>query len=382
MHNLILKIREHKSFFLIINLLLLLPSIRFFVKFSNFYLFIFYVVGINILTYLIFKNIKKFKFLNYPLWFIFWGVLTVLNFYIYPIIYARRNLGKGSTGDDAMILASKSLMSTGKIYDLIIDFKTPISPGPAWVIFNAPFSIFDMFFLFSPFYLLVILLSLRKFFGDFRTNLFALYLFSCAIVFELFFNGHDMLPFSLAFTSLSIVINKILTKQNNILFSIVLGLLLGICCTSRIVFFYIPLTFYFILRSYNRKNAIVLLVVSFLTYLSFNFYYFMINDFYQPMHLLSKGRLLLSDYGLTFVLIIFISFNYFLIRKLMTAKVNWHIIVAIAFSLVTIPFSIGDLIYQNFSLINWEGANYLVITIPHFITYIIAKINNNYIQIS
>jgi hypothetical protein len=348
MHNLILKIREHKSFFLIINLLLLLPSIRFFVKFSNFYLFIFYVVGINILTFLIFKNIKKFKFLNYPLWFIFWGVLTVLNFYIYPIIDARRNLGKGSTGDDAMILASKSLMSTGKIYDLIIDFKTPISPGPAWVIFNAPFSIFDMF----------------------------------AIVFELFFNGHDMLPFSLAFTSLSIVINKILTKQNNILFSIVLGLLLGICCTSRIVFFYIPLTFYFILRSYNRKNAIVLLVVSFLTYLSFNFYYFMINDFYQPMHLLSKGRLLLSDYGLTFVLIIFISFNYFLIRKLMTAKVNWHIIVAIAFSLVTIPFSIGDLIYQNFSLINWEGANYLVITIPHFITYIIAKINNNYIQIS
>ena len=59
MHNLILKIREHKSFFLIINLLLLLPSIRFFVKFSNFYLFIFYVVGINILTFLIFKNIKK-----------------------------------------------------------------------------------------------------------------------------------------------------------------------------------------------------------------------------------------------------------------------------------------------------------------------------------
>ena len=93
MHNLILKIREHKSFFLIINLLFLLPSVRFFVKFSNFYLFIFYVVGINILTFLIFKNIKKFKFLNYPLWFIFWGVLTVLNFYIYPIIDARRNLG-------------------------------------------------------------------------------------------------------------------------------------------------------------------------------------------------------------------------------------------------------------------------------------------------
>ena len=69
--------------------------------------------------------------------------------YIYPIIDARRNLGKGSTGDDAMILASKSLISTGKIYDFIIDFKTPISPGPAWVIFNSPFSFFDLYFLFG-----------------------------------------------------------------------------------------------------------------------------------------------------------------------------------------------------------------------------------------
>ena len=137
--------------------MLLLPSIRFFVKFSNFYLFIFYVVGINILTFLIFKNIKKiYKLFNYPLWIIFWGLLTVLNFYIYPIIDARRNLGKGSTGDDAMILASKSLMSTGKIYDLIIDFKTPISPGPAWVIFNSPFSFFDLYFLFTPFYFIII----------------------------------------------------------------------------------------------------------------------------------------------------------------------------------------------------------------------------------
>ena len=156
MIKLICKIKEYKSIFLIINLLILLPSIRFFVKFSNFYMFIFYVVGINILTFLIFKNIKKFKFLNYPLWFIFWGVLTVLNFYIYPIIDARRNLGKGSTGDDAMILASKSLMSTGKIYDLIIDFKTPISPGSAWVIFNNPFSFFDLYFLFTPFYFIII----------------------------------------------------------------------------------------------------------------------------------------------------------------------------------------------------------------------------------
>ena len=157
MIKLICKIKEYKSIFLIINLLILLPSIRFFVKFSNFYMFIFYVVGINILTYLIFKNIKKiYKLFNYPLWSIFWGVLTVLNFYIYPIIDARRNLGKVSTGDDAMILASKSLMSKGKIYDLIIDFKTPISPGSAWVIFNTPFSFFDLYFLFTPFYFIII----------------------------------------------------------------------------------------------------------------------------------------------------------------------------------------------------------------------------------
>ncbi|SDE33007.1 hypothetical protein SAMN05421544_10720 [Riemerella columbipharyngis] len=362
--------------FLMVNLLILLPSLRFFIKFSIYHLFFIYLVLANISMYYLLKNIKKYyNIFNYPFWIIFIGGLSILNFYIYPIIDARRNIGKGSTGDDAMILASKSLMSTGKLYDLMIDAKTPISPGPAWVIFNAPFSIFDLYFLLSPFYLLIILLVIRKFFGNLKTNLFTYYLFCSVIAFELFFNGHDMLPFSLAFTSLSILINKVLTEKTNISISIILGLLLGICSTSRIVFFFIPLIFFILLKPYNYKNAIVLFVVSFLICLFFNIYYFLINDFYQPIHLLFKGKHLLSDYGFLLGITGFCLFNYFLFKKLITTNVNWYFIIAITFSIVTIPFSIGDLIHQNFNFTEWEGANYLVITIPHFIIYFIDKLN-------
>lgn len=365
-------------YILIMNFVIVFPSIRFFNKFLNLYFYGFYIILFNLLLIILINKKKVIKnILSFPYWFYSLLLLTISNYFIYPIIDARKiKVNSGSTGDDAIILAAKSFTNSGKIYDLYINNHTPISPGPAWIIMNIPFTLPHLYFLFSPFYLFLTLYLLKKYYGNIISNLFFIFIFSSLVTVELFFNGHDILPLSLGFLICCIMIFEILKKNINLKYIIIISLFLGIVSTSRIIFFFVPYLFYFLLKYFHKKNSIIFLLTSSLTFWGFNFYYYSINYFYQPLHLINKAEKLISFPIIIIGILIFIFINYLIINKFQKKTIkNWLIIIISIFSIPLIPVSIGDLMNQNFNFRTWEGANYFM---PIIVLFALLFILNNY----
>ena len=366
---------------IILNFIIVFPSIRFFSKFLNIYFFAVYVILFNAFLVLIISKKEAIKkILSLPIWGGVVIILSIANYFIYPIIDARKKtVNSGSTGDDAMILAANSFKNSGKMYDVFINNHTPISPGPAWVIFNTPFSLLDLYFLFSPFYVLVALLLLKKYFGNIISNLFLGILFSALVTIELFLNGHDILPFSLGFLICTLLIFENFKNKLGLLSTILISFLLGIVCTSRVIFFFVPFVFYFLTKSLNQKKSLILLMVSSTVFWGFNGYYYAINQNYQPLHLIQKSVHLSSLPLLILGSLAFLIALFFIIKFLKKSEIrDWFLILGSLFALLLIPVSIADLYKQDFNFKLWEGANYFMPIIPFLALYVLFYFFNPY----
>lgn len=353
-----------------------LPSTRALLKFGNIWILITYIVCVNFFFYffrkrkLIVENYVKGKYL-----YLFLIILiTAFNYFIYPKVDARKFSGNhGSTADDAVIISSKTLQSSWKLYDVTLFTKVPISPGPGWIILNSPFALMDVYFLFIPFYLICTLFAINKFYDSKKANLFLLFILIPAIFWELLFNGHDIVSFSLAFFILAILTDKLLFKEVTSRYAILIGILLGVVSTSRVIFFFIPFVFYFAAMFKSKKNANVLLVSSLFVFLFFNSLFYYINPNYQPLHLFKKAYNIMGLPLLTLAGFNWVVFLFFIMKN--KASLNLNEKIFWIFCLFFIPVSLLDLKNMNFDFKTWEGANYLFPIIPFYIFKIINRNN-------
>ena len=83
---------------------------------------------------------------------------------------------------------------------------------------------------------------------------------------------------------IKMAIVKNLKKDINIKYVILISIFLGMVSTSRIIFFFVPFLFYFLLNPYHKKNSIILLIISSIIFWGFNTYFYFINKIYQPLH--------------------------------------------------------------------------------------------------
>ena len=79
---------------------------------------------------------------------------AAVSFFIYPVADARKLSGMGSTGDDAVIEPAKTLLECGRLYDTVLYDGAPVSPGPGWIILNAPFALLHIYWLMNTVYIL------------------------------------------------------------------------------------------------------------------------------------------------------------------------------------------------------------------------------------
>ncbi len=370
--KILIKNENFLSFFLF-NLLIVIPSIRFFEKILSVPVFIIYFFVANAI-FILKEKILSLKLIRYKWWILFLVGSTVLNIIIYPKVDARKNHGTGSTGDDAFILAAETLKTTGKLYDVYIDKNTPISPGPGWILLNSGFVLSDLYVLFSPIYLLILFLVLKKYiFNDKQLNLFALFLGSSLVFWELLFNGHDILPLSLSFLIISVLICHNSNQKTSLWRFAVLGFLLGILSTSRIVFIFVPFLFSFLLMNFNRKRGIILLLTSIGVNLFFNLFFYSINTHFQPIHLINKGLVIIGTEIFIFLVVIGNLGLFYLTRLKINKSVLFHQRVFIIFGIFFIPVAYLDLARVDFQFSVWEGANYIMPLISFYILLMILR---------
>lgn len=355
---------------ILFSLVIVLPSFRLFFKIDQPYFFPLYVL----LSYGIFFNVDKIiklKIISLLWWMSFIVFITVLSFYLYPILSLRKN--PGSTGDDAIILSAQTLLTTGKLYDVQIDASAPISPGPAWILVNSVFVLSNLYWLFAPVYIAMAIFLVRKVTNTVVANIFCVLLSLSFNFVELLLNGHDLLPFAMGLFATDLMIHKFLKKDASLFSLIMISVCLGILASSRIVFGFLPVMYFLLLRNYHIKNSLILLLISTMVFFLFNVYYYSINDFYQPAHLLSKGLRLVWMPVYILIITSGIAAMFYLALREKSAKISWDWTVFLILSSFLLPIGYGDLLRINFDFKYWEGANYMIILTPFLLYNLVQK---------
>lgn len=227
------------------------------------------------------------------------AVLTAL---LYPIADGLSAQGRGSDGDDAMIVGLQSWLAFGNPYHLRTYFGNPLSPGPGWIALAAPFSATHTYALIVVAALALCAWAARGAgvaWG--RINLAFGLLFSSLATWEMTVTGIDHLPIALLF--LAIALRAL--KSSNPWEWLVLGLLVGSLASARVVFFYWPLLLGFALLPLRGwRVACMVGGVGFAAVLLWHGWGFATSpDGYHPWHVVQKTDNYGADGGQLFLIL-------------------------------------------------------------------------------
>jgi hypothetical protein len=293
---------------------------------------------------------------------------------VYPIADARRNIGAGSTADDAMLMAARSFLEGHSMYAYYLPGGIRLSPGPGWVLLNLPFLNSVCFWMMGPFYLMLFAFVIRMSFRDDQGVVVVLiFLSSSPLFWELLVSGHDILPLALAISMAALIIFRIASAQIfRYSHCIPAAVFLGLISTSRIIFAGLPILLALFLWKMNRKAAVYIGAIGlFITLILHTIFYYQNAD-YQPFHLIGLGMrsisLPLIMLGTAAEIMII---GYALVQKHKDMS-GWlfDIWLCLAVPLAFIAYGGLKAVHFNFSL--WEWANYLFPAGPLFLIYMVS----------
>jgi hypothetical protein len=370
-------------YIILLLLFLVIPSFRAIFKYSPYQIatLICYVAICTIFYYLFSKSEKHqkifiekilgFKWLAYMLILLF----AITMWMIYPIADARKNIGAGSTADDAIIEASLTLLQDARLYSATTYDGAPISPGPGWILLNSPFVLFGIYWLFPTFHILAAVIATQFLSGSYREINLALLILPTSLIFwELLVTGHDLIPLGFSFVTVIVLTYYLRNSSSVITISLLAAtaILTGIIATSRIVFIFIPpLLALFIWKS-SKKNAVFYLLTSMLVSSTLHLYFYTTSDFYQPLHLLSRGQTNVGA-NLSFIgLAATVIAAYAAYQHQQNTIESWMVSFFICISIPLTAIAFGELSTIGFQFASWEGANYLAVPAP-LLVFITAK---------
>lgn len=377
--------QERILLFLLASVFLCFPSLRAAFKFLPHPVLILLLAAfqISLLCLVFFTGFIRFLFRNLfsPKVFCLLICLAVFiaSIAIYPYADARRNTGRGSTADDAMIQCAKSFLAKGDMYAKPLPSGEATSPGPAWVIINIPFSTTGLYRLLSPFYILAAALLFKRYTSSWEMSALALIALSVSMHFwELLVTGHDLVAVGFALVAITLAVRSVvLDKRTAVLKQVVIAVLLGILSTSRVVFLFFPIPLGILAYRSNQRRAFLLTCVSVLTAVLFHLLFYYTSDFYQPFHLFGKGSGLLPYWIMVVALLLTGISLIWLYARIHNSIAGWLCAAWFPLSIPMAFLALGDLQTRGWNFALWEGANYLMPCIPPFVFYLGAKLTDN-----
>lgn len=296
------------------------------------------------------------------------GILCVFIYVAYPLADGLKDLMQGSDADDAIILASKALFSGITPYAVTTYFNNPLSPGPGWITLLSPLAICGVY----SFSVVVPLLIFWRLMPIHKFILYFLTLASSLFVWELVAVGNDLIIFGMAIALITYILS---TYKLNYYQLILITILCGTLCTSRIIFIYIPLLLAFaFIKPYGIKKMVIFtgiaLVVTLLWHIVF--YNWTQPNFYQPLHILAKGENLAPLWFKVAALgICGVTGVFMLIKR---TSYSAYTLTAIGLLIPLSLVSVADLVFtRQWNLALWEGANYLIPALPITILALLSK---------
>jgi hypothetical protein len=279
---------------------------------------------------------------------------------VYPKANALGAVGGGSIADDAFIEPIKSLLHGHGLYD--VDIGKPVSPGPGWILLNAPFAFRVSIYLLTPAYLSIAALVCRHYSGGYlNVNRMLTVLMSSLLFWDLSVTGYDHIAVGIAIMLMVVVVNRMKLTWKNVVFVALAG---GIIATSRIIFLPLGLLLGALLLRRHLRFGLLFAGIGTGCTLLLHGFFFCTSKVYQPLHLFSKVN---NDTGTLPIVITGVIALAIGIPLLFQRSTRWGSWAATVLCWIGIPLGFaawGELDAFGYRLAAWEGAHYLLVLAP------------------
>lgn len=298
-------------------------------------------------------------------------LLVVWNGYL--IADGLKTQMRGSDQDDCVLIGVGQLLNLRYPYTERSYFGNPCSTGPGMLLLYLPFVWLHAYALGATTVLAIVCVILRKIEDSWLiAGLFLTILLSCLALDELLIVGSDLVGLGLGIVMLGVTIPKVVSHKRYSLL-ILLGLICGLISATRLNFLLLFPFISLVLLFHSKRSALIFfssalfssLVPSILLYLYDSAHF-------TPLHLASKAGLLFSPLAMA------ISLSFCAILSIIALALGKRSLQDLPFCLfltlfpMLLSLALADLSQRNFDFSQWEGANYLIPTMP-LVAFFLAK---------
>jgi hypothetical protein len=294
--------------------------------------------------------------------------LAAADFVWYPY---TRHVAHPSTGPDAMVVPMVRLLEGNQPYAAPLWDGALISPGPGWMLLNAPLSTNGLIVLLSPFWLALAagLLASRDAVAG---ALFVGALFASRDFLVQSAGGHDIFAVNLAVTTVCLLAPHCMRNRARL---IGLAILAGLVVTARVpLVLLVPVLGLGLARGDRRAGLVftcVALVVAALFHAAFGAWAAWDGVFYQPLHVFLRAK---SGAGPVFMLISAAGGAAACVAIYRLARPGPAALMLCCWLLefgLFAPIGLGELVNVNhFDVTMWEGRHYIAWSLPLLCGYL------------
>lgn len=298
------------------------------------------------------------------------GLFVILNHFIYPIADGLKVHGGGSTADDALLEPMRALLAGRQMYDIYVYSGVKASPGPGWILINAPFTATGLYVCLVPFYVALTTVLFTKLYGSLRAaNLILVFLCSSLIFWELLVTGHDSIAMSCSIAMIFMATERWCRDRFG-LPAFLIAVLTGIFGTARIIFPFIAPLLAMLIWKRNKSTAVLFVIISTLVTGGLHVYFYLQSEYYHPLILFDRAE---SNMGFEIALpgaVCTALVGIVAFWKVGTTRMNilFWFIVCLLTPLLFISF--GELRAFKGNLALWEGSNFLMPAAVSAVVYV------------
>ena len=305
-----------------------------------------------------------------------WGLLPMLpalalavaDAVYYP---ATRHFAHPSTGPDAMIVPVLRLLAgvdpyAGRLWD-----GAPISPGPGWLLLNAPLTASGLIVLFSPVWLAwaTWLVGARHAAGGL---LFAALLFACRNFLVQSAAGHDIFAVNLAVAVVCLLAPSAAGRGKRL---VAVAVLAGCVLTARVPMIVLLPVFGLALGRGDRRDGWLFVLVAGAVALAlhggFAAWAMGVGDAYQPLHVLHRAAAGAGPLFLGLAVGGGLLAGWLVWRLAAPNDVSLLLCCWLLEFALFAPVGVGELVnVAHFNLAQWEGQNYVGWSLPLLCAYL------------
>ncbi len=299
-------------------------------------------------------------------WMLGCAGLALLNHQLYP---ATRLVQFPSSAPDALIEPALALAAGRHPYSVLLPDGAPISPGPGWVLLNAPLTLSGLIYLMAPFYLMLSA-GLLAGMAAWRANLYVALLLICVCFFQMSVVAHDLLAFSLAAVALTALLYR---SYHNPGWLLLCAVLAAFIATARVPFVLLPILLALCLFKIDRRRALIFAGIAALTGAAIHGFFYAwaetLSLFYQPLHVFGRGARSGTTLYQIATMLLWLLLLIWLYRGWRGADIAaWFRFIWFGMFLPFAAVGVGELFgMAEITLAafgNWEGKGYVFFTTP------------------